>query len=570
MPEALSRILAQLRESWKKLPRQAQIVIPIVAVVIMGALITMSFWSGGEAESLLFSNLSSRNLNLIQAELGQLGIKYRVESDGLIYVPTTLESQARLALAMKNLPEGDAYDIFEKSNIGDTFLDFERKYQQTTEIKIRDAIESLEPVRFADVNITPMVDSPFAVDKKPAKAVVIVRLHAGRKLDYTQVQGITQLVSSSVKGLSPEDVKVINGKGYTLGTEPIISETDQKMEGALKRLEYEKVIATEKERKIQQYLGPLVGGEDYVKVVVHVEADFDDIKKHEITYNPNDLLLEEIPIESQISIDERTKGPANIGLPPGTASNVTTSANLNLQRSDLEVETKKMEINNLVSQLTVNTETTPGTIKRITATAMIDYKKEYQGGELQYVAWTPEEQVVLEQGVKDAVGFNAERGDSVSVVILPFDRTVQTQIEKQLAAAERQRLFIDIAKYAAIVAVGIILLLLLRSVFHTLRVGEKITLKERIEAGTERVPLAVGAAGQEADVEIPSTKMEAIEDEKTSALAVVEEDEATLSEAELQELVRLQEEILAFVQSDSESAALIISNWLAELPPLNK
>ena len=229
-----------------------------------------------------------------------------------------------------------------------------------------------------------------------------------------------------------------------------------------------------------------------------------------------------------------------------------------------------MEIRNLVSQRTVNTETTPGTIKRITATAMIDYKKEYQGGELQYVAWTPEEQVVLEQGVKDAVGFNTERGDSVSVIILPFDRTVQTQIEKQLAAAERQRLFIDIAKYAAIVAVGIILLLLLRSVFHTLRVGEKITLEERIEAGTERVPLAVGADGQEADVEMPSTKMEAIEDEKTSALPVIEEAVATLNEAELQELARLQEEILAFVQSDPKSTALIISNWLAELPPLNK
>ena len=250
MPEPLAQILYQLRDSWNKLPRQAKIIIPIVAVAILAGLIVVSFWSSSEESVILFSNLSERELGIIEAELTRMDFIFQ-SKDGAIAVPAGTESQARMVLAMKNLPRvSDAYEIFKESNLGDTFLDFDRKYQQMTEAKIRNAIESLEPVQFAHVNITPMVDSPFAIDKKPAKAVAMLRTRPGRSLAYTQVQGITHLIASAVKGLSPENVNVIDAQGVILSTTPETSETDRKMEGALRRLDYEAKIAAEKERKI--------------------------------------------------------------------------------------------------------------------------------------------------------------------------------------------------------------------------------------------------------------------------------------------------------------------------------
>merc|ERR1711934_878194 len=99
-------------------------------------------------------------------------------TDGTISVPHSDTARAQMVLAMAGIPRStNGYQVFEQSSgFGDTFLDYNRKDQQKTEINIRNAIETLDPVQYATVQITPMVDSAFAVDKQPAKAVVIVTL----------------------------------------------------------------------------------------------------------------------------------------------------------------------------------------------------------------------------------------------------------------------------------------------------------------------------------------------------------------------------------------------------------
>ena len=561
MPESLARLLEQFQDSWSKLPRQAKLIIPVVAIVILVALIALGFWSGNEEYVTLFSNLSERDIGLIEAELTQMNHVFKTQGSE-VSVPMGTESQIRMFLAQRNLPRvGDAYDIFKETNLGDTFLDFDRKYQQMTEAKIRNAIESLEPVQFADVNITPMVDSPFAVDKRPAKAVVMLRLHADRILSHEQVNGVRHLVASSVKGLAPEDVKVIDSKGFPMDAAPQTSEADLKMEGALRRLEYESKIAAEKERKIKLSLAPLVGGEQYVQAVLHVEADFDNQNRDEVIYNPNELAPEEIPVETQTSIKEKTKGPWNTGLPPGTASNVTGSGQIALGNQDVEVERDSTEVKNLVSRRTVTLETAPGKIKRLTATAIIDYKKAYVDGALQYTPWTPEETLELEKTVRNAVGFDAVRGDSVSVMPVKFDNTVQTQVEKHLADAKLQDTMKEIAKAVSVAVVGIIIWLLLRSVFRTMRVDEVGAIEAG--SGTEGMPLGV-----ETRDELPGgvldEKRTPLKGEPISAFPGAVEDTEAGETPEAKEMHRLQEEISEMVRTNPDTVALILRNWLSE------
>ena len=291
MPEGLLQILNQIRDIWNNLPRQAQIVVPIVGLVILGALIGFSLWSGTEEDVVIFSGLSDRDLKMVQTELANSGIKYTLPTSGTISVPNSETARAQMVLAMAGIPRStNGYQVFEQSSgFGDTFLDYNRKDQQKTEINIRNAIETLDPVQYATVQITPMVDSAFAVDKQPAKAVVIVTLKSSRALDYQQIEGMTNIVALSVKGLSKENVQIIDEQGRTLSGEDVQTSYDMKMEGAFRKLQYEDQISNQRAERIRQSLAPLVGGLEHVKANVVVETNFDDQTTNEVLYNPSEI-----------------------------------------------------------------------------------------------------------------------------------------------------------------------------------------------------------------------------------------------------------------------------------------
>ena len=144
-----------------------------------------------------------------------------------------------------------------------------------------------------------------------------------------------------------------------------------------------------------------------------------------------------------------------------------------------------------------------------------------------------------------------------------FDRTVRTQIEKQLTAAERKEMFREVAKAVSVVAVGLILLLLLRSVFHTLQIGKSISL----EGGVEHERDALEGAELAAAGASPEKQLPAPEDESLSAIFGESEGEGVLESEtpeEVKEIKQLQEEVVSMIQSDPEAVALLIQNWLSE------
>ena len=562
MPEGLLQILNQIRDIWNNLPRQAQIVVPIVGLVILGALIGFSLWSGTEEDVVIFSGLSDRDLKMVQTELANSGIKYTLPTSGTVSVPNSEIARAQMVLAMAGIPRSTSgYQVFEQSSgFGDTFLDYNRKDQQKTEINIRNAIETLDPVQYATVQITPMVDSAFAVDKQPAKAVVIVTLKSSRTLDYQQIEGMTNIVALSVKGLSKEDVQIIDEQGRTLSGEDVETSYDMKMEGAFRKLQYEDQISTQRAERIRQSLAPLVGGLEHVKANVVVETNFDDQTTNEVLYNPSEIEIDSIPLQMETTIVENTTGPSGLNSAvAGATANINSETSVNSSSDPpITVGKNSKETQYLVSERTTTKRTSPGSITRLTATVLIDYQLTPDGTRQ---AWETNQITQLTSYAQNAVGFQSDRGDSVELISIEFDTFSKQQREAELSNRRRSEMYQEIAKYITIGAIALVVLFLMRSSLEQLQLG-----------GSPSTSMATSTADIEGDLSlgvVPNLSNDtglAALSSNTGGISLTESI-GTLPQttgAEAQEIGRLQSEVMTLADQKPEAIAQIIESWLSE------
>ena len=562
MPEGLLQILNQIRDIWNNLPRQAQIVVPIVGLVILGALIGFSLWSGTEEDMVIFSGLSDRDLKMVQTELANSGIKYTLPTSGTVSVPNSEIARAQMVLAMAGIPRSTSgYQVFEQSSgFGDTFLDYNRKDQQKTEINIRNAIETLDPVQYATVQITPMVDSAFAVDKQPAKAVVIVTLKSSRTLDYQQIEGMTNIVALSVKGLSKENVQIIDEQGRTLSGEDVETSYDMKMEGAFRKLQYEDQISTQRAERIRQSLAPLVGGLEHVKANVVVETNFDDQTTNEVLYNPSEIEIDSIPLQMETSIVENTTGPSGLNSAvAGATANINSETSVNSSSDPpITVGKNSKETQYLVSERTTTKRTSPGSITRLTATVLIDYQLTPDGTRQ---AWETNQITQLTSYAQNAVGFQSDRGDSVELISIEFDTFSKQQREAELSNRRRSEMYQEIAKYITIGAIALVVLFLMRSSLEQLQLS-----------GSPSTSMATSTADIEGDLSlgvVPNLSNDtglAALSSNTGGISLTESI-GTLPQttgAEAQEIGRLQSEVMTLADQKPEAIAQIIESWLSE------
>ncbi|MEE2911011.1 MAG: flagellar basal-body MS-ring/collar protein FliF [Candidatus Poribacteria bacterium] len=562
MPEGLLQILNQIRDIWNNLPRQAQIVVPIVGLVILGALIGFSLWSGTEEDVVIFSGLSDRDLKMVQTELANSGIKYTLPTSGTVSVPNSEIARAQMVLAMAGIPRSTSgYQVFEQSSgFGDTFLDYNRKDQQKTEINIRNAIETLDPVQYATVQITPMVDSAFAVDKQPAKAVVIVTLKSSRTLDYQQIEGMTNIVALSVKGLSKENVQIIDEQGRTLSGEDVQTSYDMKMEGAFRKLQYEDQISTQRAERIRQSLAPLVGGLEHVKANVVVETNFDDQTTNEVLYNPSEIEIDSIPLQMETTIVENTTGPSGLNSAvAGATANINSETSVNSSSDPpITVGKNSKETQYLVSERTTTKRTSPGSITRLTATVLIDYQLTPDGTRQ---AWETNQITQLTSYAQNAVGFQSDRGDSVELISIEFDTFSKQQREAELSNRRRSEMYQEIAKYITIGAIALVVLFLMRSSLEQLQLS-----------GSPSTSMATSTADIEGDLSlgvVPNLSNDtglAALSSNTGGISLTESI-GTLPQttgAEAQEIGRLQSEVMTLADQKPEAIAQIIESWLSE------
>ena len=453
--------MADFSEQLKNMPMKKMISLLIVTALVITAGILLVTWTQKADFQLLYSNLSEEDAGAIAQKLNELKIPYTTTGGGIM-VPADKVYDVRLQLASQGLPQGGGvgFELFDKTSF--TMTDFVQKlnYRRALQGELSRTIRALAEVEQCRVHLAVPEKSLFMQKEDKPKASVFLKLRSGRRLSPSQIQGIVHLVSSSVEGLDPKDVSLVNNTG-----EMLTAVVDENLEASTAQIEYQRNFEKDLETRIVTMLEPVVGiGK--VKSRVAASLDFTKVEKTEERYDPDS----QVARSEQRNAEKSTNGTS--GGVPGVTSNLpgkqqaappqTSSSSL----SEKKNETINYEINKTIS----HTTGAPGGVKRLSVVVLVDGTYTAQQGktEKKYTPRAEEEVRQFEEMAKKAVGFTAERGDEVKVVNMPFEVVPQEEISEAAAPSPVMPMLMTGAKYLIpLVAVVLLFLLVIRPLMKT-------------------------------------------------------------------------------------------------------
>ncbi len=400
-----------LMEKIQALDFKKRIILLTLMVISIASVILLILWAQAPSYQVLYSNLQQEDAGLIIQKLREMKIPYKTTATGIM-VPAENVYELRLQLASMGLPQGGGvgFEIFDRTGLGTTEFVQKVNLRRALQGELARTIRSLQEVKDCRVHLTIPERSIFTASDERPKASVVLKLQPGVTLTKRQVQGIIHLVSSSVEGLSPEDVTVLDSRGNVLSSpqngDSLLTTT---------QLEYQRSIERDIEKRVIGILTPVVG-KNRVRAKASVTIDFTRVEETREIYDPDSQV-----VRSEQKMHESRTVPSTEGV-PGVKSNIpgangrtasTAQAGLNKQ-----TETINYELSRIKSHVIKPT----GVIKRITVAVLVDglYRKDEKTGKTIFTPRTEAELKTYEELVKKAIGYSSERTDEVKVVSMPF------------------------------------------------------------------------------------------------------------------------------------------------------
>ena len=417
-------LLQQITNTIQKLTLKQKSVIAASLVALVGFLVFLVLYngkSGSSNYSILFDKISPSDSALIIQQLEKDNVPYKIINEGTIEVPSNIVYKERIAIAAKGIPKNSkvGFELFDKQNFGSTDFEQRIKYLRALEGELSRTVEGLDPIEKADVHIALPKESVFTQNSAPPTASVVVHLEPLTKLSNKQIAGIKNLIASSVSKMKPENVKVIDPKGVTLGS----SENEFDSDAIKAQIHYKNSFEKSYENKIEKVLAPIVGGID--KVVARVSMDFDFNRKSEVSeiYDPNSVPRSEQSEE----IKKEGSAPASTGGVPGAVSNIGPVQGMQKNNSSKESYTKSTTTTNYeISKKVLKSKGEFATLKRVTAAVVVDGKyidKKDKNGKVtgkEFVKLSPKEIEQIKSIVEQTIGYDKKRGDEVTVSSFEF------------------------------------------------------------------------------------------------------------------------------------------------------
>ncbi len=417
MPPALAAVLGRFREVWGGLsPRMRGLAITALAIAALVSAVTYGLTTVFVDYQVLFSNLSTEDAGAVVEALKVGRVPYRVADGGQVLVPAARVHEWRLKLASQGVPSGGniGFEIFDKNQFGLTDFAQRLNFQRALQGELSRTIGQLREVQQARVHLALPAPRVFSSQDRPASASVVLRLRPGASLRPEQVRGIVHLVTSSVEGLAPDRVTVVDSSGRMLAS------GFERVGGlSANQLEARGGIEHDIERRIQMLLDPIVGpGRSAVRVAANV--NFDQIERTEERFDPKTL------IRTQTRTTENQQGstaqPTVVAQnpdaknapptpPPATANN----------RSQRDSEQTTYEIARTVERTVV----APGDLRRLSIAVLLDVP-------LVNGVRNPrsdEEIDRIKRLVASAAGIRVDRKDELEVVQVSFDPSTGTATE---------------------------------------------------------------------------------------------------------------------------------------------
>ena len=412
--------------------RQLLLLVGVALAVAFGVAVVL--WSRGPNYGLLYAGLDSKDAAAITQQLQSTNTPYTLSADGSsVMAPAADLAAIRLRLAGQGLPQGSANSTIvpgADSPFGMSDLAERTRYQQMLENDLGSTIGGLQSIKSARVHLALPKPSAFIRDSRQASASVLVALYPGRQLDASQVAAIVHLVASSVPDLDAKQVSVVDQQGQLLTS----SDADNAAAVGDTRLRLATRIENTYADRIEELLTPLVGA-GKVRAQVYADLDFSQKEQATETYDPakSALRSEQTSTEQRSDANATAQVPGALSNQPPTTQPQPTAANpaaggKNASSTATTTDAKPTESSssatrNFELDRTISHVSDPaGRLSRISVAVVVDNKliPGAKGKPTQSVPFTEQELAHLTELTKNAVGFSATRGDSVSVVNQAF------------------------------------------------------------------------------------------------------------------------------------------------------
>lgn len=439
--EAQDTAFGRMLQRFGQLSNQRKIGLMFGVAAFIALLVGSWLWSQAPDFRVLYSNLSDRDGGSVLTSLQQMNIPYKMAEGGTaIMVPAGQVYEVRLRLASQGLPRGSVvgFELMDAQKLGMSQFQEQVNYQRALEGEITRSIQSLSAVQGARVHLAIPRPSVFIRDQEKPSASVLLSLNPGKTLDPAQVSGIVHLIASSVPELPVKNVTVVDQSGNLLtaagegtGAHPGLDAT---------QLDYLHQVEQSYVKRIESILTPIVGTGN-VKAQVAADLDFSQVEQTAESYRPNP-----VPDEAAIRSQQSSETVGDVGKPasgvpgalsnqpPGAASAPITAANppganaapgapgaagANAAASGSGTH-KESTINYEVDKTIQHVQQPVGGVKRLSVAVVVNNPKG-AGKNAKAKPLTPPELTQLQNLVKEAMGFNQARGDTLNVVNAVFN-----------------------------------------------------------------------------------------------------------------------------------------------------
>jgi len=515
--------ILQLVKDWPMPRKIATGAVLLISIVLFAVLIIQARVAD---QQLLYANLTESDAASVVNWLKAQKIPYTLKNNGKnIWIPADKLYETRLDLAANGLPSGGSvgFEVFDNQSFALTDYVQKVNYTRALQGELARTISSLEPVESTRVHLAIPEKRLFKDQQKLTTASVIVTLQPNRTLSGAQVKGIIHMVSGSIPGLEPENVKVIDSRGMVL-------ESDEQPEKdkllSVDMLAFQQEVEHRMEMRAQDLLDKTMGT-DNAMVRVTATIDFAKVEKTQELFDPEE------PVIRSEQIAQEASGTTNLGGVPGVQSNLqgnTQQTNTSTPTSNSNSRTTNYEISKTVSKI-INPV---GTVTKISVSVLVADKIEKDDtGKTTQTTRTPEELTSIQNMISAALGMVPQRGDQINVISMPFMETPPEEMNQRTAVADSIYQYLPIIKIG-LVSLGALLLyfLLVRPVIKTMK-GE-VTQHYKTVEELERDEAA---------------RLAAEERERIEPLPSVDDD-----------IVRIRREVM----QNQVPTSYIVKNWIQE------
>ena len=540
----------------------------------------------------LFTNVNEGDGASIIAALQQMNVPYQfTEGGAAIKVPQAMVYETRLKLAGQGLPKAGnvGFELLENQKFGTSQFVERVNYLRGLEGELARSVSSMGQVKSARVHLAVPKPSAFVREQERPTASVILTLHPGRVLDPSQIAAVSRLVSSAVPGMKAQDVAIMDTEGGVLGSNA------SRLAGLdASQLKYTAEIENALASRLSAILEPLAGKEGF-RAQVTVDVDFDERERTSETYgknsppNPQSIRSQqsvdaggnrsgaggipgsltnqppvppEAPIVNQVQTQADGTRPRNLRAPGSVETGVAVSDDSNFRKE----QTVNYEVDRAIEKL----KSSKGKLIRVSAAVVLDnkFEKGAQPSDGRKLAYTPDEIQKINSLVKDAIGYVQTRGDTVSVMNLPFSE------EPVVPPA-----IVNPDLVSQLVSYGAIALAVLFAYFAILRpllwpkpkappepVFIEPTLPELSDAERMREEMQTQEETWAAQQEAQKARDERVEREIQEQMARMREREIA-SKAKIDELVTY---AVKYAKEQPQDASLLWRAWVSEPQPANQ